>query len=47
MPANTPQLYYRNLLSSISYDPLRFVVLTWSDVPVASAELHSLYAHTL
>ncbi|MCC3155191.1 hypothetical protein Q3A66_19395 [Hymenobacter sp. BT770] len=47
MPANTPQLYYRNALGTISYDPLGFVVLTWSDVPVASAELHSLYTHTL
>ncbi|MBF9239729.1 STAS/SEC14 domain-containing protein [Hymenobacter sp. BT683] len=40
-------MYYRNPLGSITYDPLGFVALKWSDAPVTSAELQSLYAHTL
>lgn len=40
-------LYYRNDLGVITYDPLGFVILEWSDAPLAHAQLQSLYAHTL
>ncbi|UOQ77729.1 hypothetical protein MUN84_03405 [Hymenobacter sp. 5516J-16] len=39
--------YYRNPLGSITYDPAGFVQLTWSDAPISSPELQSIYAHTL
>ncbi|QKG52499.1 hypothetical protein [Hymenobacter sp. BRD67] len=39
--------YYRNPLGSIFYDPAGFVVLSWTDALITSAELQSLYSHTL
>lgn len=44
---NTPLLYYRNPLGSLTYDPRGFVTLQWSAEPITPAELQSLYAHTL
>lgn len=39
--------YYRNPLGSITYDPVGFVQLTWSDALITPPELQSIYVHTL